>query len=307
MKLINRKKKLISSSKHQYLSGHGVILDSSELCESFIETQITDKKTAENYDSSHIKLTFGEDNLLQEANQYSNGTLEDTPESLKIGLGKLLHKERRINEPFNFIPSPNGNHKLGGVPPEDFNIPVNKCPGSFQYLGLISRKDPTFNWLPFDIKLICPIYMNFDKIWIDYSDANSPVILNPDEVNSLSTDFDEILKPDSYIQFEEWPFKTKITKERGNGLGCTGVPFWFKTPDIPRCPKSNRTMRFLCQLFAGEEYLVEVEDSSIDYIDIEEHPELCYALEDMNFRGDGNLTIFIEPSTKIACYLIDSI
>lgn len=50
--------------KKQYIAGWEVNLDGKEHYQSFIETQITDKITAENL-YSHIVLTFNENNFLE--------------------------------------------------------------------------------------------------------------------------------------------------------------------------------------------------------------------------------------------------
>ena len=61
-----------------------------------------------------------------------------------------------------FFQDENGLHKFGGEIPSGFNIPHNEFLAGFQYLGKIAKADKNFNWLPFDLNLICPIFTDFD-------------------------------------------------------------------------------------------------------------------------------------------------
>jgi hypothetical protein len=145
------------------------------------------------------------------------------------------------------IPSDAGINYLGGEIPAGFNIPKNDCPGSFQYLGMVNRQDPAFSWLSSDIHLICPVYMDMDKVWLDYSDPDNPAIINLDEINNLGTAYDN-LKPDSVVIYERARFETRPTCGEGEDrYGVTGVPRWIQEEDVPVCPKTGIQMKLLCQ------------------------------------------------------------
>lgn len=144
--------------KKQYLAGWEVNLDGKEHCLSFIETQITDKQTAESM-YSHIILTYDENNLLEIAESKDE---DGNDKELIIKDDQIKYRDLRINKVFNFEKTENGENWLGGSIPSDFSIPINNCPGSFQYLGKLSKESKAFDWLPFDINLICPIYLDLD-------------------------------------------------------------------------------------------------------------------------------------------------
>ncbi|QCE40053.1 hypothetical protein [Psychroserpens sp. NJDZ02] len=281
--------------KKQYLAGWEVNLDGKEHCLSFIETQITDKQTAESM-YSHIILTYDENNFLEFAESRDE---DENNEELIIRDDQIKYRDLRINKIFNFEKAKNGENWIGGNIPSDFLIPKNTCPGSFQYLGKLSKESKAYDWLPFDINLICPIYLDLDKIWLDYSEPNSPKILNIEEVNSLSTAYDD-LNADSFIEYEQVRFTTKEDKAIGYEIGFSGIPNWIQYSDIPKCPKTQKTMRFLCQLQSSDE--IKTKETNIKPTD-EWYKQY---FEKMNFWGDGDLFVFFEPESKIACYMIQN-
>ncbi|HUH74441.1 MAG TPA: hypothetical protein VLZ75_08525 [Chitinophagales bacterium] len=301
-------KKIFKGNEHftektQYLAGWEIQLDGEEHCYSFIQTQLIDKKTAKNL-GTYVELNFGLNNLLCEAKLYSDGRQETSGHlydylNIKGSIGKLIFKDFKTNHLYALIESNIGINYLGGETPSDFKIPENKCPGSFQYLGMLSNKDQAFDWLPFDLHLICPIYLDIDKVWIDYNDPLNPIILNKEEIDNTGSAYDE-LKNDSFVIFEQKNFNTIKVAERSLGFGVTGVPNWIQYPDIPMCPISKKTMKFLCQL--GDYVDVKVSKTNV-------HPEDDWYkqyFEEMNFWSDGDLFVFFEPETKIACYFIQN-
>lgn len=201
---------------------------------------------------------------------------------------------------YSLVPQSGGINYLGGEIPSNFNIPENSCPGSFQYLGMLSNDDQAFSWLPFDLNLICPVYMNIDKVWLDYTDPQNPVIINVDEVNNLDSEYDD-LKPGSVITYEKVKFNTQIAGAPLLGrIGLAGLPSWLQNEDIPVCPKTTSKMKFLCQL----EYRFDTE-IKVQYTNVVNEDDWYKTyFETMNFWGDGDLYIFFEAKSKIACYFI---
>jgi len=282
-----------------YLAGWEVELDGEADCLRFIETQIVEKSTAKNL-HTYIELQFGPDKLLKNAKLFSDGEHEGSGnlvEHLQINraVGKLKHQNWKTNQPYDLLDSETGLNYLGGEIPSDFKIPENKCPGSFQYLGKLSHKDSAFDWLPFDLHLICPIYLDIEKVWVDYTDPLNPQILNKEEIENTGTAYND-LKSDSFIQFEQLKFKTTKVAD----YGFTGVPKWMQYPEIPVCPKSQKTMKFLCQI---SDYIeIKVAKTNVQ-TEVDSYKGY---FEKMNFWGDGDLFVFFEPKTKIACYFIQN-
>mgnify|MGYP001626680375 FL=1 len=116
--------------------------------------------------------------------------------------------------------------------------------------------------LPFDINLICPIFLDIDKVWVDYSNPNQPLVINKEEIDTTSTAY-KSLKKDSFIKYNTTHFRMDYTEEFPYVFGHAGIPEWIQYPDIPRCPKTKETMKFLCQLKSEAGILVN--ETNIDH------------------------------------------
>ncbi len=64
---------------------------------------------------------------------------------------------------------------------------IQICIVPFQYLSFINNEDPIFNCLPFTIHLTCPIFLNIEQVFLDYTNPNLPVLINKEEVESVKT------------------------------------------------------------------------------------------------------------------------
>ena len=284
-----------TKKKSLFLAGWEVIFNGDEKCENFLVTQAVDEKTAKTIWSS-IELVF-ENGMLSKAYNYEEGEKSERPlEKDEIGLS---FREVKENTLYCFIESEDGVHQLGGNLPNDFTMPEANTKVPFQYLGFFSNEDQAFDWLPFKLHLTCPIFLNFNKIFLDYTNPYSPIIINQKEFEKLDCSYQE-LNSESKIVFKPVPFDTVISNEFDFGLGHTGVPSWIQYPDIPRCPKTNKIMKFLCQLKSDAG--VEVLESNI----VPSSDFMKSYFKQMNFWGDGDLYIFFEPTALTACYMIQN-
>ena len=87
-----------------------------------------------------------------------------------------------------------------------------------------------------------------ERLWLDYTNPNSPTILN-DEVIPIEAsvgdlqDVGEIAFKKTRIKAVPWPVPNK-TDEWGN----TGVPKWVQYPEFQISPSTGKPMEFICQL-----------------------------------------------------------
>jgi len=304
----------MTDKKEQSFAGWSVRLDDSEDCQAFLNTQGVDGAIIGNLDSA-FQLIFDKSGLLSRFCCYEEGQLaaevvggeESYPQwraaaivagmEAHLAIGKLPYRPVPIHHIHNLVRDERGPHRIGGAAPAPFRLPVCNSVTPFQYLGEISASDPVFGWLPFDLHLACPIYMNMGPLFVDYGDPNAPCIFNREEVESWDCDYDD-LGPDSEIIFEQWHVGTVPTDRFDNsyaeGLAHTGVPDWVQDPEIPRCPKSGKVMRFVCQIQSASGLKIA-------------HSNIALRVgEDLKFWGDGCLFVFFEPETRMACYFIQN-
>jgi hypothetical protein len=274
--------------KRIYLAGWDVELDGGEHCEDFIATQITTQETIKHL-STGIELVFENDKLVK-AFDYDDGK-KKTRRLRKEEIG-LAFKKYPENHIYQFTEASKGKHQLGGEAPKGFTIPACNSAVPFQYLGYIDNTDSIFRWLPFKVHLACPIYLNVSNVFVDYSDPMKPEVINREEVQAADTSYDELTK-NSEIVFDSTKFNFVEDVEFAY-IGNAGIPKWIQASDIPRCPKSGERMKFLCQLNGG----VGVKRSNVD--------DPGGYFDEMNFWGDGDLFVFFQPESKVACYFIQN-
>ena len=210
----------------------------------------------------------------------------------------LLGKDNSIYE---LVRDKNGKHQIGGDKPTDFEIPKNEFISNFQYLGYIDNNDKLFSWLPFRVNLICPIYLNIESVYLDYSNPNAPTIISPEDTGSVTTEYDD-LNLNSVIVFEETKVNVELKTEidEFNCIGVAGSPNWIQSDNTPRCPKSNKKMKFLCQLMSFG-------DVKSKFTNVKARDDYYQSYFDkMNFWGDGNLYIFVEPTQRTICCFIQN-
>lgn len=270
-----------------YLLGWDVFLNGDSDCEDFLHTQVTDKETFE-YASVGLELIFHK-KKLKSVNDYSFG--EKKVRKLKKEEKALLWKKLEPHTLLNMKESPDGIHSIGGDVPASFQLPKSKSVAPFQYLGFVDNSDPNFAWLPFRLHLTHAIYLNIDKIFLDYTDPLSPVIINKKDVEDADTSHDE-LNADSWIVFEQAKYNF-IRDVEFSYQGSGGIPKWIQAPAIPTCPRSGKRMRFVLQTMGG----VATKKTNIKSDDY---------FQNLEFWGDGELFVFFEPESKVACYLIQN-
>jgi hypothetical protein len=239
-------------------------------------------------------ITLNSDNSIEKISTEDYDTEEfsndDYSELSEIKLDNI-----DIHTPLVLEKTSNSLSSFGGETPSDFNIPTTQLNGSFQYLGKISSKTDEFNWLNIDLNIIAPIYFDFESLWIDYSNENNPIILNPDEIDNSETVFEEEIKPDSFISFEKTPFsatpKDQDNWEYFDGIGTSGTPLWSQGFGVP------------CEEFEGFKFVCQIDSShiNVDKTNIkgrDDHYQSYF--KTMDFSSSSHLYIFFNPLTKVA-------
>ncbi len=217
---------------------------------------------------------------------------------------KFLKNLFPLKQQLEFIKDENGLHQLGGGIPDNFKIPENQFFGSFQYLGFISNTDQHFKWLPFPLHLICPIFTDFDYIFLDYENPNEPKLIYPTNSAAITTAYDELTK-DSYViyndaSFSLAPFAGIDEDNEFDVVAIAGKPHWTQSAESPICPKSKMKMEFVCQLMSNGPITAKEKN----FKGASEYYEKLF--NELNFWCDGDLKIFFEPKSKVACYFIQN-
>ncbi|WP_337965228.1 hypothetical protein [uncultured Flavobacterium sp.] len=212
----------------------------------------------------------------------------------------LLNKTKS----YEFIWDENGKHQLGGDLPTEFVIPENEFKSNFQYLGFIDNKDEVFNWLPFKLNLICPIYLDIELVFLDYENPNEPKLIYPKNTSEIGSAY-RTLDLNSKVVYEAQKFSLSefdgVTEDNEFDIkGIAGKPHWDQEQNIPVCPKTNKKMKFVCQLTSWN----DVPTKYTNVVAEDKYEQKLFSK--MNFWEDGNLYIFIEPDAKTVCYFIQN-
>ncbi|MDJ1497093.1 hypothetical protein QNI19_29415 [Cytophagaceae bacterium DM2B3-1] len=275
-----------------YLAGWEISFNDKQQFENFVITQATDKETILAIYSG-TELVF-EDKKLIQAYEYTNGEGKEIAlQKHELGLPLPAFEPHRIVQ---LVEASEGLHQLGGEVPANFVLPEANCIVPFQYLGYINNEDVNFQWLPFQLHLTCPIYLNIQNVLLDYSDPLHPLVLNKDELERVDTSYDD-LDQNTEIVFHEMAFDF-VESFDPFGDGYAGIPNWVQYPEYPICPKTGKLMRFLCQLDGG------IKTKRTNVTPEKEWDRKYY--ETLNFWGDGTLYVFFEPTSRVACYFIQN-
>ena len=269
-----------------YVAGNEVLLDNSKEGIEILKAQAIDKDLFQ-YQFMALELLF-KDDKLSEINNFFDGEKETyKPESTDP---TFTYQNIEPNNIFSFDTINEGENYLGGDFPEELTLPEGNFKTGFTYIGKFSNKDEHLKWLPFDLHLFHPILSSI-QLFIDYSNPLYPQIINKAELEETSPDIEGI-NQDSKIIFEKTSFKLEETKHMEPDLNA-GIPSWVQYPEIPECPKSGKTMKFLCQIEKGPKTIETNINFKDDYYN--------NYIEHMNFISDGYLCVFFQPESKVAC------
>lgn len=281
------------NTKSIFILGWDGVYDGSQECISLIKNLAVDRRTAIPSVAS-TELIFVNDKLYS-AVQYSYGLPSKRQLSdEEIGMQYIDIEPNRL-QGLGLVEE--SNSYLGGSG-GDLTIPsINNYP--LQYVGKLSNKDSIFNWLPFDLHLVAPLYLDFDKLFVDYSDPLKPQILNSSELEKASSSFENLTNNLS-IEYIKSPIGITAINHYGENEGTIGIPEFLQHPLLPLSPGTKRPMKFLCQISSNKAVT-----ATHNIRQFEKKWESQY-FDYLNFWGDGILYVFFDPESKVACYFIQN-
>ncbi len=281
-----------------FLEGSEVRLNGDDQCYRFLKTQAISGPLAKS-SADALELVFEDGKLIKKFNWQYEFRDELDIEKDEIG---FLYFPVSEHVYFALQKAKQGNSYLGGELPEGFQLPKLDTRPAFQFLGTLSPKTEGLEWLPFDFHLIAPIYGSFLQLFLDYSDPMDPQIW--DSESYLNSDYeDNYVKFDTELVYEKQFLKSKKLKKMPDfpeeNLGYLGVPHWIQNPHILNCPKTGDLMRFVAQFGCGVD--LKLQRTNIELPKDEYYSNL---LQRMNFWADGDLYVFLNPNSKMACMII---
>lgn len=220
-----------------------------------------------------LELRFQGDELI-EVFEHLEGQIypvELSPSDKQLGIPKAgeIHLHHYL------ISEKTGSDKLFGQKSGSLQFPSTAEKYTVNYFGTITRS--IISWLPFkEIELFSPEYLR-GILFIDYKNPSKPRYLNEEvieKINFPDKDQDFTIK-----YFEEMPFRLSSQHQEDEGvLGCIGMPEWIQQQQIPRCPETNRVMKFMLEIDRYHEWYPEGEG---------------------NYDYEPAVIVFMEPISKI--------
>ena len=279
----------------KYLAGCEVYFDDPEQTQRFLQTHAVDYAGFEFFKTVNFAL---------ELIRTEKGSIT----CLKHSVGRYVEKkadnvrlpdiEWQEHKLFFLIKDRHGRHILGVEKPASLELPRHpKLKTCFQYIGCIDGTDPYFDWLNTPkLDILFPVYECNFGIYLDWSAPNRPVILNPETFDPSW--WEETMKGHDNVVFESTkysstsevdlkPFEDAATPD--HILVC-GVPIWIQYPEIPVCPRTNETMKYVCAVNSDSEIKIKP-DSQIK--------NLPFSNEYLCFGDYGKLFVFYHPDSKI--------
>lgn len=273
----------------------GIEFDGSDDCIYFCELTRMNKEAAKSALCMN-KLTFDSaTNRLIKKERFWEGKL-DKEIPLSEGEKKFEFVDFPIKTPGHLMTDSKGVNHFGGHSPKHLIIP--RLEGTtVSYLGMISKEENSFDWLDFDLHLVCPTFLDFtEPISLDYSNLDKPIFIHKDQIeNNDFCDKEAMKSIDPYAFYTEQKFSFNQTNKRNviekSTEGFFGIPDWDHEPFLPYCPKTGKKMKFLLNTVLINSKLISEIPESINQ----------GGTTDL-FFNDGNLHIFFQPESKVLTY-----
>jgi len=209
--------------------------------EAVIKTQLIDESDLNNFYTG-ITLEFLGGKLFR----ITNSCLDDEDEEIEIEpfINKIKLIDSQSNKHAFLAADVKGEFELFGEKGGLIEFPMD---GDYtiNYFGKVSKE--LINWLPYkEIELFSPEFLK-GILFIDYKDPLNPKYINDEVIEKVN--YPDVEKGYSIQQYHSKRFTPRSRIQEGDGsFGNLGVPAWVQNCEIPRCPKTNRVMKFLIQI-----------------------------------------------------------
>lgn len=279
----------------RYLAGWEVNFEDTEEAKRFLQTHAVDRKGFEFFKAVNFALELKVTNEGKIAcfEYQPGGNVEKKADDIR--LPDIEWEEHRV---FFLKKSLEGRHVVGGEKPPSLELPrhpnLKTC---FQYIGCIDGTDPYFQWVKISkLHILFPVYECSFGIYLDWNEPNRPIVLNPEtfdpawwggSVEGYENVVFELTRYSSTPEVDMKPFENATTPD--DILVC-GVPIWIQYPEIPVCPKSNETMKYVCAINSDCE--IRIKEGC-------QTKNLPFSDEYLCFGDYGKLYVFYHPDSKI--------
>lgn len=272
----------------------GMEFDGSQECMYFCELTCMNEEAAQST-VCHQKLTFDGSNKLIKKERYFEGDLdEDVP--LTEAEKEFVYHNFPVQTPGHLMTEQFGRNHFGGEIPQDLTMPSLEG-STVSYLGKIAKDQEVFDWLDFDLHLVCPTFLDFSMpISIDYSNPQRPIFVDKESVEQNDLCDKEAMKSiEPFALYSKQYFSFKATNQvhfiEESTEGYFGIPDWDHEPYLPLCPKTGNKMKFLLNLIGSKSILLSNVPKAINQCS-----------ETQLYFCDGNLHLFFQPESRVLTY-----
>ncbi len=277
--------------RKRYLAGWEVYLENKEETIDFFKTHGVTKNGFDlfNQIQAGIELELDGQKIVR-AYQHQQGH-----QKLKWENEELPLEDWVDHSVFFLKKDVSGNHRIGGAKPTDLKLPEHpNVKTKFQYIGTFDGNDPVFRWLNVEqFNIVFPLFECNSGVYFDYSNPLEPKVLEP---TTFTDDWEDIFLQDTQIEFEQVNYRSIHQLEdiglfENRDVLLCGIPMWYQYPRVPKCPKTNEPMRFVCSIES---------DPSIKVVnDHQVHNDILI------FGDMGHLMVFYHTTSKVAFVMME--
>ena len=227
--------------------------------EAVIMTQLIDEEDIKNFYTA-VTLEFFGGKLIR----ITNLCLDDEDEEVDVAsfINKIKSIDGESKKHAFLAADPKGEFELLGDKGGMLELPID---GDYtiNYFGKISKE--LIDWIPYnEIELFSPEFLK-GILFIDYSDPLNPKYINEEVIEKVNY-------PDSKKGYYIQQYRSKLfsskprIRDGAESYGNLGVPEWVQNCEIPRCPKTNRVMKFLIQIGKYNDHYPNIENDDYQYV-----------------------------------------